>query len=118
MLLGLLVVMSAVNPSFAAKASEPVASDKSEDAYLYVTGKNQISLKYKGITEKFAWETGMSGYYSPEMRVFDYDKDGEKEIAVSICVGTGSGVSVYDLHIVKPQNGKLVAYTYDQEVFL
>lgn len=40
-----------------------------------------------------------------EMALGDYDGDGSDELAVAVCTGVGTGVSVHELHIFELQSG-------------
>lgn len=104
--------------AFAGENSRSVASVENEGAFLYLTGKNEFTLKYRGATTAFNWNYDALSGRPPQMKVFDYDGDGEKEAAVSLCVGTGTGLSLEELHIVKFESGKLSADTYRADDYL
>lgn len=101
-----------------APSSKPVASVPNEDAYLYATGKNQFLARFQGLSQTFAWEADSAGYNKPQMRVFDYNGDGEKDLAVSLCLGTGTGIDLYGLHIVTIENGELIGHSFQEESYL
>lgn len=111
LVLAVMAVALCLPAAFAKEPRKPVAAVTEEKAYLYHVGKNDFQLSFQGTIQTFLWDND-PGARAPEMRVADYDKDGEKEAAVSICIGTGTGLSIDELHLVKKRGDTLTAYTY------
>ena len=96
----------------AADKGKPLAALKSEEVYLYRVGENLFALHYKGVSATFDWPAHPLRP-TPRIHVFDYDNDGEKEIALLLYMGGGTGAAFDGLHIAKLQGDKLEAYSYD-----
>ena len=61
---------------------------------------------------EFDWCFSTPRTYPPEMYCFDLDGDGEDELVVLCYSGSGTGVSVWDLHVVeKNEDGTLTDYS-------
>lgn len=61
---------------------------------------------------EFDWLFSTPRMYPPEMDCFDLDGDGEDELIVLCYSGSGTGVSVWDLHVVeKNEDGTLTDYS-------
>jgi len=73
----------------------------SEDIYLYGVRPYGMVLYQNGKGTYFEWPGLMPRRVLPEMRYHDFDGDGNKELAVIMLVGSGTGVHVMDLHILK-----------------
>ncbi len=60
----------------------------------------------------------------PELKVYDFDGDGEQELAVILNVGSGTGISLYELHVVEYQSAgarvgqKLQDYIFAQNDYM
>ena len=64
---------------------------------------------------EFDWNFSTPRMFLPEMDCFDLDGDGEDELVILCCSGSGTGVSVWDLHVVeKQEDGTLT----DEERFV
>lgn len=61
---------------------------------------------------EFDWCFSTPRMFLPEMYCFDLDGDGEDELVVLCYSGSGTGVSVWDLHVVeKNEDGTLTDYS-------
>lgn len=68
---------------------------------------------------EFDWQYMTPRCVEPRLWCFDYDGDGEDELVVECYYGSGTGVSMSDLHVVeKNQDGTLTAYTFPADVLL
>ena len=66
---------------------------------------------------EFDWQYMTPRCVEPRLWCFDYDGDGEDELAVDCYYGSGTGVSLSDLHVVeKNGDGTLTAYTFPTDV--
>ena len=59
-------------------------------------------LRVGDTLQYFDWELLNVYGELPQIKVGDYDKDGENEISICTLFGTGTGVSVTDLYILEP----------------
>lgn len=80
----------------------PIASLVEHDIYLYPT-KNEdgVILKYKDVTQKMDWIYITPRLILPTLQLFDFDSDGNDELAVVLNIGSGTGISIDELHIVE-----------------
>jgi hypothetical protein len=96
------------------------AALEQEDIYLfgcYSDTSHWMALYQGGCWTRFDWQclVGPRMLY-PEMLCRDLDGDGGKEIAVAVPVGSGTGVSLRDLHILSAAEGG--ARKYDEYALL
>ena len=76
-----------------------VAALPEDNIYLYNDNGNMM-LFQDGHATSFS-DLGHEKYDYPKMACLDLDGDGEKEIAVVAIVGSGTGLCITDLHILK-----------------
>ncbi len=95
-----------------------VAADYDEDTYLYAVSYEQAVLRHKGISKAFDWIVTTPRFYLPQINVHDYNGDGSKDIAISLYVGSGTGLSIYELHIVEVVDGQFVDNVFLPEDYL
>jgi len=95
-----------------------IAAACEEDTYLYNLRPNGAVLTHHAISKAFEWSCFSSRYISPQLKVFDYDLDGQKDIAISLNNGSGTGVNIDELHIVKVSGENLSGYPepYDADL--
>ncbi|MDR1002017.1 MAG: hypothetical protein LBL82_01925 [Oscillospiraceae bacterium] len=79
------------------------ASLPEDDFYLYGILPYGMVLYHDGIGQYFDWSGITPRQVMPEMSYYDYDGDGEKELAVTVYWGSGTGVAMMDLHILKQE---------------
>lgn len=84
--------------------------DDSEDVSLFGLSDGSITLlSVKNEIYRLDFEWHSSQLRCPELSVYDYDGDGEKEFAVHLVLGTGSGVYQDGLIMLEVSNGKAVS---------
>lgn len=75
-----------------------------DDIYLYGFSGNYylkgVVLRYKDKIQTFPWSYAARDTL-PKMAFRDYDQDGVKELAVSLYNGSGTGVSIEELHVLE-----------------
>ena len=76
---------------------------KSENIYLYgISGsRTGMVLFQDGEATYFLWPGLTPRLVLPKLSYFDYDGDGENELAVTLYHSSGTGVALMDLHILK-----------------
>lgn len=91
-----------------------VAALPEDDFYLYGIYPYGMVLYHSGQGQYFNWPGLTPRQILPEMSYFDYDGDGEKELAVTLYWGSGTGVAMMDLHILKidESNDSWLSITY------
>ena len=90
-----------------------------DKVYMYVSAGVDVILRVKDHIQYFPWVYTSPRSGMPIMEYQDYDKDGIKEIAISLYTGTGTGVSVDDFYLVKSrQDGTLEAVKFSPAQYL
>lgn len=89
-----------------------IASDN-DNVRLYTALKDGNTYKgyiveVNGKKHTFDWESPRLPNYPPEIHYADIDKDGQEEVIVILSLGTGTGMSMQELHVVKPNEWKEV----------
>ena len=77
------------------------AKIEEDDIYLYGMDGQGMILHHEGTDTWFDWPGLTPRFILPQMAYYDFDGDGIKDIAVTLYWGSGTGVSMMDLHIVK-----------------
>lgn len=101
--------------------AEPVALlGWTEDAALYgLAGEeDRLLLRWGDTLAEFDWPYRTPRTVAPRLRQVDADGDGAEELAVVCCYGSGTGVSIEQLHIVeKNEDGTLTDYRLPEDDF-
>ncbi len=71
--------------------------------FLYGVDPEGVNLRVGDRVQHFDWLYMTPRGVLPNLRVFDYDADGQDELAVDLYIGSGTGVSVEELHVVELQ---------------
>lgn len=79
-----------------------IAELPKEDIYLYGLKPAGVVLRYGERIQFFNWEYTTPRFILPVLNKYDLDSDGEDEIICVLNVGSGTGVSLYELHVLKP----------------
>ena len=100
---GVLALLAEVPEAGAAFYGLPYAKDAHESVLLRWGGDRLA---------EFDWNFATPRMFPPEMACFDADGDGEDELIAACYYGSGTGVSIYELHVVeKNPDGTLTDYT-------
>lgn len=113
-------VQNVVNPletkkenltALAELASENISiSEDEEGKYIVELQDKQYSFEWTGMTPR-----GIE----PRLSYEDFDNDGQKELAVILYSGSGTGVSVEELHMLElNEDATIVDVKYEEEQFL
>jgi hypothetical protein len=92
--------------------SEPLAiATENDQVKLYTTLKNGDTyegfvVEVNGNKHTFDWEAPRLLGYTPEIHYADIDQDGQEEVVVILWLGTGTGMSMQELHVIKPNQWK------------
>lgn len=101
------------------RAAEPVALlARTEDAALYgLAGEeDRLLIQWGGALAEFDWSYRTPRTVAPRLRQVDADGDGAEELAVVCYYGSGTGVSIEQLHIVeKNEDGTLTDYRLPED---
>ena len=100
-----------------AALQEKLAELPEQDVALYgVRGyqdDDRALLRWGGSLAEFDWSFGGPMIVEPRLWCWDVDDDGQDEVVLVNHVGSGTGVSIEELHIVeKNQDGTLTDYTF------
>lgn len=85
-----------------------VASLPDENIYLYGIDPEGVKLRVGDREQGFDWPYMTPRGVEPNLRVADYDGDGQDELAVDLYIGSGTGVAVEELHIVELSEDHLI----------
>ncbi|MNO25251.1 hypothetical protein D3C76_150840 [compost metagenome] len=91
-----------------------VAAGSSGKVKLYAARKDSSTytgfiLEVNGRKHSFNWEAPRLVSYPPELHYADVDDDGKPEAIVILSLGTGTGISLEEVHVVKPEQWKELA---------
>lgn len=78
-----------------------IAELPKEDIYLYGLKPTGVALKYGDKIQFFDWIYTTPRFVLPVLKKYDLDNDGKDEIICVLNVGSGTGISLYELHILK-----------------
>ena len=91
---------------------------EADAAFYAVEGKDfsPALIRWGDALAEFDWRYATPRNIAPRMWCFDFDEDGLDELVVDCYYGSGTGVSLSDLHVVeKDAEGNLTAYTFPLE---
>lgn len=80
-----------------------IAADPENNIRLYGVKPQGVVLCKDGIEQSFDWSYITPRGILPEIETADFDGDGIYEIGVNLYRGSGTGMSIEQLHIVKPE---------------
>ena len=88
-----------------------LAEDPEKAAALYLVEENSertLLIRWEDSLAEFSWSLGGPLLADPQFQCWDVDYDGQDEVIVINAIGSGTGVSVDELHVVeKSQDGTL-----------
>lgn len=93
-----------ITDSFANSYFPLFAAIESEDIYLYGVNPQGMVLYQNDAGTYFDWPGLTPRLILPQMSYLDYDKDGKKDLAVILYVGSGTQHSQMDLHLLTIDN--------------
>ena len=93
-----------------------------QDVMLYGVrgdrGDDRALLRWGGSLAEFDWSFGGPLIVEPRLWCWDADDDGQDEVVLVNHVGSGTGVSIEELHIVeKNEDGTLADYAFPEELW-
>ena len=93
-----------------------------QDVMLYGVrddqGDDHALLRWGGSLAEFDWSFGGPLIVEPRLWCWDVDDDGQEEVVLVNHVGSGTGVSIEELHIVeKNEDGTLTDYAFPKELW-
>lgn len=93
-----------------------------QDVMLYGVrddrGDDHALLRWGGSLAEFDWSFGGPLIVEPRLWCWDADDDGQDEVVLVNHVGSGTGVSIEELHIVeKNEDGTLADYAFPGELW-
>ena len=93
-----------------------------QDVMLYGVrddrGDDHALLRWGGSLAEFDWSFGGPLIVEPRLWCWDVDGDGQEEVVLVNHVGSGTGVSIEELHIVeKNEDGTLIDYAFPEELW-
>lgn len=92
-----------------------------QDVAIYGVAKEQgtaMLLRWGDSLAEFDWNYGGPQIAGPQLRYWDVDDDGQDEVVLVNHIGSGTGVSVDELHIVeKQEDGALTDYVFPEKLW-
>ena len=81
-------------------------------------GDDRALLRWEDSLAEFDWNFGGPLTVEPRLWCWDVDDDGQDEVVLVNHVGSGTGVSIEELHIVeKNEDGTLADYAFPEELW-
>ena len=81
-------------------------------------GDDRALLRWEDSLAEFDWNFGGPLIVEPRLWCWDVDDDGQDEVVLVNHVGSGTGVSIEELHIVeKNEDGTLADYAFPEELW-
>lgn len=81
-------------------------------------GDDRALLRWEDSLAEFDWNFGGPLIVEPRLWCWDADDDGQDEVVLVNHVGSGTGVSIEELHIVeKNEDGTLADYAFPEELW-
>ena len=81
-------------------------------------GDDRALLRWEDSLAEFDWNFGGPLTVAPRLWCWDADDDGQDEVVLVNHVGSGTGVSIEELHIVeKNEDGTLADYAFPEELW-
>ena len=81
-------------------------------------GDDRALLRWEDSLAEFDWSFGGPLIVEPRLWCWDVDDDGQEEVVLLNHVGSGTGVSIEELHIVeKNEDGTLADYAFPEELW-
>ena len=81
-------------------------------------GDDRALLRWEDSLAEFDWNFGGPLIVEPRLWCWDADDDGQDEVVLVNHVGSGTGVSIEELHIVeKNEDGTLADYVFPEELW-
>lgn len=81
--------------------AEPVVSLPDQNVYLYAGSQKDALLAIGDARQSMDWTYSTVRGVLPALKVGDYDRDGEDELAVVLELGSGTGLLLDELHLVE-----------------
>ncbi len=86
-----------------------LAAIPDKDIFLYDTKNEQVILSIRKNKSYYDWQCLTPRFILPQMQLGDFDNDGKDELSVILYTGSGTGVSIQDLHIIEISDGKILS---------
>lgn len=93
-----------------------VASLPEHEVYMYGEESVGVTLQVGDRSRHFDWVYMTPRQIEPVMEVNDYDGDGEDELSIVLYVGSGTGISIEELHIIELNEATLEDHVFDNSV--
>lgn len=95
-----------------------IAAIPDKNIFLYGIKDNGVILYYNNTGHFYDWSYLTPRFILPRMELADFDRDGKEELAVILYVGSGTGYSVEELHIVEVSENKVLSDDPKDENYL
>ncbi|TXK71715.1 hypothetical protein [Paenibacillus sp. N3.4] len=114
-----LETVPAQNTSDPSKETEStlLSSIPDRNVYLFVDYSDKVVLQIGERKQKFNWSYATPRLIMPSLQFHDYDMDGNDELAVVLNVGSGTGISLYELHMIEIAKEQTLSGDLNSEPF-
>lgn len=73
-----------------------------ENISLYhIENREGLILNIKGTEHMFDWQFSSPRFVPATMKLYDIDKDNDDELVIDLLIGSGTGISVSELHVLE-----------------
>ncbi len=87
-----------------------IAAIPDKNVFLYgIKDNNGVILYFNNIGHYYEWGYLTPRFILPRMELLDFDSDGEDELGVILSVGSGTGISIEELHIVEVSEEEILS---------
>ncbi len=87
-----------------------IAAMPDKNVFLYgIKDNNGVILYYNNIGHYYKWGYLTPRFILPRMELADFDSDGKEELGVILYVGSGTGVSIEELHIIEVSEDEVLS---------
>lgn len=99
---------------------EPLATAENSSYKLFAALKEGrdykgLIIETNGTRHPYDWIVPRLPSYKPMLYAADIDSDGQSEAVVVFTIGTGTGVHMEEIHVVKPQDGEEIPVLSPEE---
>jgi len=92
-----------------------IAALPEKDIFLYAVKPRGVILYVKDTGHYYDWYYLTPRFVLPSLYTGDYDSDGEEEVAVVTYTGSGTGVSVEELHMIEAGKEEILSRDPDSK---
>lgn len=89
-----------------------------DQAISLIAGTNGTILQAGDREQEYDWLYMTPRGIEPRLLLYDFDDDGVEELAISLYIGSGTGISISDLRMVELDGDAFADYRFDPEQYI